>query len=94
MTLAGRIELMLNKKYSRFGIYVEISSDIYVRNAIDLLNEKYNVSDIQVTSPRSGTVGNVGIEANVHNRDFATTPNDVSKKLETEEYVVFALESI
>ena len=94
MTLAGRIELMLNKKYSRFGIYVEIVSDRHVREAITLLESKYHVSDIQVTAPRSGTAGNVGIEANVHNRDFKTSPTDVSKTLEAEEYVIFALESI
>ena len=94
MTLAGRFELMLNKKYSRFGIYVEICSDKFVRPTVDLIKEKYHVTDIQVTAPRSGTSGNVGIEANVHNRDFATTPADVSKTLEAEEYVIFALESI
>ena len=94
VTAAGRLELMLNKKNSRFGIYVEISSDKYVRRAIDFLEANYNVSDIQVTAPRSDTVGNVGIEANVHNRDFKTSPDDVSKTLEVEEYVIFALESI
>ena len=94
VTVAGRLELMLNKKYSRFGIYVEISSDKYVRRTIDLLETKYHVSDIQVTAPRSDTVGNVGIEANVHNRDFATSPADVSATLEAEEYVIFAVESI
>ncbi|MBP3401649.1 MAG: MgtC/SapB family protein [Clostridia bacterium] len=94
VTAAGRLELMLNKKNSRFGIYVEISSDKYVRRAIDFLEANYNVSDIQVTAPRSDTVGNVGIEANVHNRDFKTSPDDVSKTLEAEEYVIFALESI
>lgn len=94
VTAAGRLELMLNKKNSRFGIYVEISSDKYVRRAIDFLEANYNVTDIQVTAPRSDTVGNVGIEANVHNTDFKTSPDDVSKTLEAEEYVIFALESI
>jgi len=94
VTIAGRLELMLNKKNSRFGIYVEISSDKYVRRAIDFLEAHYNVTDIQVTAPRSDTVGNVGIEANVHSRDFKTSPDDVSKTLEAEEYVIFALESI
>ena len=94
VTIAGRLELMLNKKYSRFGIYVEICSDKFVRPAINLLVEKFHVSDIQVTAPRSGTAGNVGIEANVHNRDFATSPTEVSATLEAQEYVIFALESI
>lgn len=94
VTIVSRIEHLFNKKYSRFGIYVEISSDKYVRSAIDLLESKYNVSDLQVTSPRSGTQGNVGIEANVHNPDFSTSSDVVAKELETEEYVIFALESI
>ena len=94
MTLAGRFELMLNKKNSRFGIYVEICSDKYIRAAIDLLEKNYQVSDIQVTAPRSGTAGNVGIEANVHNNDFSTSPSVIATELESEEYVIFALESI
>ena len=94
VTIAGRLELLLNKKNSRFGIYIEVKSDKYVRRTIDFLKSKYNVSDIQVTAPRSDTVGNVGIEANVHNRDFKTSPSEVSETLEAEEYVIFALESI
>ena len=94
VTALWRVEYILNKKYRRFGIYVEIRSDEYVRTAIDLLENKYNVSDIQVTAPRSGTSGNVGIEANIHNNDFSMSPDIVSKELETEEFVVFALESI
>ena len=89
-----RVEYILNKKYRRFGIYVEISSDKYIRQAIDLIESKYHISDVQVTAPRSGTAGNVGIEANVHNNDFTISPDTVSKDLEQEEYVIFALESI
>ena len=94
VTVIHRVESKLNKKYSRFGIYVEIVSDKHVREAIDFLSSQYNVTDIQVTTPRSGSAGNVGIEANVHNHDFATSPDEVSKALESQEYVIFALESI
>ena len=94
VTILWRVEYMLNKKYRRFGIYVEIRSDEKVRETINYLEENYRITDVQVTSPRSGTAGNVGIEANVHNRDFSTSPQDVSKKLEELEYVVFALESL
>ncbi len=94
VTIFWRLEYKLNKKYRRFGIYVEIRSDEYVREAIDFIQEKFSVTDVQVTSPRSGTVGNVGIEANVHNRDFSTTPHDAAKILEEKEYIVFALESL
>ena len=94
VTIVSRVEHVFNKKYSRFGIYVEICSDKYIRAAIDLLESKYRISDVQVTAPRSGITGNVGIEANVHNRDFSTSPNQVSGELEAEEYVIFAIESI
>ena len=94
VTTFWRVEYLLNKKNRRFGIYVEISSDKNIRTMIDLLNEKYRVTDIQVTSPRSGTQGNVGIEANIHNHDLSTTPTKISERLEEIDYVVFALESI
>ena len=94
ITLIGKIEGKLNRKYSRFGIYIEIDSDKHVRKTIDFICSNLTVSDIQVTAPRSGTTGNVGIEANVHNRNMTTSPNDVARMLEAQEAVVFALESI
>ena len=94
ITIIHRLEYTINKRHSRFGIYVEIRSDEDVRRTIDFMQAHLRLSDVQVTSPRSGTSGNVGIEANVHNRDFETSPDDVSKLLEAEEQVVFALESI
>ena len=94
VTIVSRVEHVFNKKYSRFGIYVEICSDKFVRQTVDLLESKYKIWDVQVTAPRSGTVGNVGIEANVLNHDFSTSPDKVSKELEAEEFVIFALESI
>lgn len=94
ITLIGKVEGKLNKKYSRFGIYVEINSDKNVRKIVDFLSANLTVSDIQVTAPRSGTTGNVGIEANVYNKNMATSPDDVAHMLEEQEAVVFALESI
>lgn len=94
ITVVHRLEYTINKKYSRFGIYIEIKNDKSVRGTIDFLMANFKVSDVQVTAPRSGTAGNVGIEANVHNRDFSTSPEEVAKILEKEESVVFALESL
>ena len=94
ITVVHRLEYTINKKYSRFGIYVEINEDRSVRKVIDYITEHFKVSDIQVTAPRSGTQGNVGIEANVHNNDFSTTPEDVAKDLESLDEVIFALESL
>lgn len=94
VTILWRVEYILNKKNRRFGIYVEICSDKHIRDAINFIESTYRVTDIQVTSPRSGTSGNVGIEANVHNNDLATSPKQVSETLEAQDYVIFALESI
>ena len=75
---------------------MEIPSDTLVRTAIDALKDKYRVSDVQVTSPRSGKASNVGIEANViiSSKTKSITPDDVAKELESLDFVVFALESI
>ena len=94
ITLIGKLEGKLNKKHSRFGIYVEIDSDKNVRKIVDFLTSHLTVSDVQVTAPRSGTAGNVGIEANVYNRNMGTNPDGVAHMLEEQESVIFALESI
>ena len=65
VTIFHRLEYKITKRYNRFGIYVEIGSDELVRTAIDSLCELYPITDIQVTPPRSGKAGNVGLEGNV-----------------------------
>ena len=66
-----------------------------VRTVIDYLSEHYNAIDMQITPPRSGTAGYVGIEVNLLPSAKAPyTPASVSKDLEALEDVVFALESI
>lgn len=95
ITIFHRFEYKITKRYNRFGIYIEIASDETVRMAIDTLGEMYPVSDVQVTPPRSGKVGNVGIEANVHIiGKKRTTPNEVAHELENLDFVIFAIESI
>ncbi len=94
VTVVHFLEYRINKKYSRFGIYVEIVSDKDVRRTIDFLKAHLRVGDIQVTAPRSNVSGNVGIEANVFNSDFSTSPDKISALLEEQEWVVFALESL
>lgn len=94
VSIIHRLEYTINKRHRRFGIYVEIISDKDVRRTIDFIEKNFKVSDVQVTSPRSGTAGNVGIEANVHNNDLSISPEKITEILEAEEQVVFALESI
>ena len=95
VTFLHKFETKLNRRLTRFGIYVEIKSDAFVRACINHLKEKYDASSIQVTAPRSGKADNVGIEANIHNPKNKMTPCEISVQLEEElEYVVFAIESI
>ena len=94
ITIVSRLESKINRKYRRFGMYVEITSDREVRHALDFMQERWHISDVQITEPRSGTKGNVGIEANIYNHNFATTPEKITEVLEKEEFVIFALESI
>ena len=95
VTIFHRLEYKITKRYNRFGIYVEIGSDGLVRTAIDAICELYPITDVQVTPPRSGKSGNVGIEGNVHiSGGKHVTPDEVAKRLEELDFVIFALESI
>ncbi len=90
-----KFETKLNRRLTRFGIYVEINSDKVIRACINHLKEEYSASSIQVTTPRSGISGNIGIEANIHNPKNKLTPCELSQEVEKElDYVVFAIESI
>ena len=92
VTFLHKLEYKFIKRYRRFGIYIEIDSDKAVRRTIDAITKMYEVSDIQVTLPRSGITGNVGIELNVHTRSEA--PEKVAADYEKLEQVIFAIESI
>jgi putative Mg2+ transporter-C (MgtC) family protein len=95
VTLAHKLEYrMYKRRNTRFGIYVEISSDKAVSQTVAFLKDNFKAMDVQVTTPRSGTVGNVGIEANIVNTDLTTSPETIAAKLEEREEVIFALESI
>lgn len=95
VTVMAKLEYRIRYKHTRFGIYVEIRADNQVRSIITYLEENFRISDIQVTPPRSGITGNVGIEANVHAEvNSKLAPSEVSEKLEALDEVVFAIESI
>lgn len=96
-TIMHRLEYKITRRNTRFGIYIEISSDASVRAIIAHLEENFPTTDIQVTPPRSGRAGNVGIEANVHTsaKKYASlTPKTMVSAIEELEYVIFAIESI
>ena len=90
-----KLEYSIARQHTRFGMYVEITSAEKVRKIVDHLTEKYRSTDIQITPPRSGTAGYVGIEVNIHpSAKHPFTPAGVAKELEELEDVIFALESI
>ena len=95
VTILHKIEYRVFRKYTRFGIYMEITGDNHIKEAIKFLESSFTITDVQVTPPRSGTTSNVGIEANVHSdKGEKLTPEIVSEVLESQEYVVYSLESI
>ena len=95
MTFMHRFEYRVTHKNCRFGIYLEISGTEHVRKLHDHLIENYRVTDVQVTPPRTGLNGNVGIEAVVHAySDSQMNPETLAKKLEELPEVLYAIESI
>ncbi|MBQ8290098.1 MAG: MgtC/SapB family protein [Clostridia bacterium] len=93
--LLHKIERTVNDHHSSFGVYVELKGDASVRECVELLKEKYRAHDIQVTLPRSGTSGNVGIEASISSsRTQKVELDETLAYLDTLDYVVFAIESI
>lgn len=95
VTIMHRLDYRITRRHSRFGIYVEITSATKVREIVEYMSKSYRITDVQITPPRSGTTGYVGIEANVHPTAGSNpTPAAVAKNLETLDDVIFALESI
>ena len=95
MTFMHRFEYRVAHKNTRFGIYLEIRGTEHIRKIHDYLKENYRVTDIQVTSPRTGISGNVGVEAIIHAYDNAKlSPDTLSRQLEQMEEVLYSIESI
>lgn len=91
--ILSKVERQINDHRSNFGVYVEINRDTVVRECLSMLKEKYGAHDIQVTVPRSGTVGNVGIEVIVIIPKKMTLPS-VIEHINEYPNVVYAIESI
>lgn len=95
VTVLHRFEYRVTHKNSRFGVYVELNGTEHIRKTINFMNSEYHVADIQVTPPRTGINGNVGIEVVIHSYDNSQlSPERISEKMETFDEVVYAIESI
>lgn len=90
-----RLERRINANHISFGLYTEINSDKCVKKCIAFLKETYDAHDVQVTLPRSGITGNIGIEASISSTSKRKiTLNETVDNIQTLDYVVFAIESL
>jgi len=89
-----KIERYVNAHHTKFGVYVEINSDSAVKECIAFIREKYSAYDIQVTTPRSGIPGNVGVEATFSPSSANAKMSDIKVELHQLEYVIYAIESV
>ena len=95
VAILHRLERRITNKRANYGVYIEIKGDNNVRSCVDFLKEKYKAHDIQVTVPRSGYTGNVGVEASILFLGGEYIPiESVISEVESKDYVVFAIESL
>ena len=90
-TLVSKLEFLMNSKRQRLFVYIEIDDVNVVSAFADRLGEELSAVEIQVTPPRSGTAGNVGVEALIR----IPKNESVSAKLhrlQSLEHVIFALQ--
>lgn len=90
-TLVSKLEHVMTSRRQRLFVYLELDGVSAVNQIIDALTEMVGAVEIQVTPARSGTTGNVGVEALIR------LPKKVSitkklHKLESLEHVLFALQ--
>ncbi len=87
-----KIENRLYSKPSHDFLYIEITSDRAVSRMIAVLRDNYHATELNVTPPRSGKEGNVGIEGIVPIEKLKMTMDEVLDAIDDMEEVVFILE--
>ena len=76
----------------RSEVYMEISNIEDVRSLIDKLTNAFHAKNIEVRPPRTGIMGNVGLEASINlNRDNSKL--DIVKKINNFDGIIFAMET-
>ena len=89
-TIVSRLESRMSSKRQRLFVYMELDSVEVVSSTIAHIKEKYQAIEIQITPARSGTPGNVGIEALI--KISPKIPADEKiKEIQAIEHVKFAL---
>ena len=90
-TLVSKLEFAMNSRRQRLFVYLELDGIDAVKPIISTLPEMVGAAEIQVTPPRSGTSGNVGVEALIRLPKKVSITKKLAK-LESLEHVVFALQ--
>lgn len=90
-TLIAKLEFVMNSKRQRLFVYIEIDDVKIVSVFADRLSEELAAAEIQVTPPRSGTAGNVGVEALIRIPKKGSITEKLHK-LQSLDHVVFALQ--
>ncbi len=93
----NKIERYINEHRSTFGVYIEIDTDADIKACLKFLKETYEAHDVQVTVPRSGVSGNVGVELSIvadKKQKIRNSLKEVINSLEEKDYVIFAIESL
>lgn len=92
VSILQKIENHLYSKPSHDFLYIEIDSDSAVNDMLTLLRTTYLATELNITPPRSGKEGNVGIEGIVPIERLNVTMDDVVAALNEERPVVYVLE--
>lgn len=92
VSLLQKIESHLYSKPANDFLYIEISSDREVSEVLTLLRTRYLAAELNVTPPRSGKEGNVGIESIVPIERLGLSMNEVADSILKEASVVYVLE--
>lgn len=92
-TVVAQLESRMSRKRQKLFVYLELNGVDAVTVVADRIKESYGAVEIQVTSPRSGTAGNVGMEALIKIPRKHTIDERI-KDLEEIDRVVFAIHGV
>lgn len=88
--MVAHLEAKMRGKRQMLFVYLELRSVNAVTDVIDRIKESYGAIEVQVTHPRSGTNGNVGVEALIKIPRRHTVEQRI-KDLEAIDQVAFAI---
>lgn len=89
-TMVAMLESRMSRKRQKLFVYLELDGVDAVTDVIEYIKQSYGAIEIQITPPRSATVGNVGLEALIKIPRKHTVDERI-KDLEEIDHVVFAI---